>query len=638
MKLTTWMVLAAGAAAALSTPGLADGPVPAGTAVKKVRLVNGELVPAGYSDRAPKTYDAQAGAACATYLGTPHIIDDVNFGPVGPWAGTTNNVLRTISIPVANSLTSPVSFDLRIRIWDDANFANNPMVAPGATPLWQATLRLNNVANGIFDLEVTPTTPPTLPDSTVWVELECFEVGTTTLKPLASATAPSLLWGLNLVTGGPGSSGPSWGRDRDNDGILEGGAVGAPPAEHNQTTFATGTCANQFMNLALFITGDVPATPPAHTALGTLGDTQSRTDALSAGQVTWYSINLNDDVTDALLTFLDIDTAGSGITDTALGLYDSNGDLIASDLNSGPGEAAQLSFGVGRRPGNGDGEQFDGYGGELLATNTYYLAVAAGPTTFDDAFTAASTGTDAGSIRVNFRSNTNGGVLPPSVAPVGADQGTLLAPGAANAPTLPGNANILWYSFTLCADVNGSSAENYLDIDFANSDPSGDADHEAFLFNTAGNVVAASDDEGPNFFPQFSFGDTNIRGPYRPAGQTFAGESGPLAAGTYYLGVGFFDVRPLANAATDGRWHVRPLGGDNLAIAVDFYTGITECGSACPPCAADFNQDGGVDGGDVEAFYVTWETGEGCGDTNQDGGVDGGDVEFFFSQWEAGGC
>ncbi len=58
----------------------------------------------------------------------------------------------------------------------------------------------------------------------------------------------------------------------------------------------------------------------------------------------------------------------------------------------------------------------------------------------------------------------------------------------------------------------------------------------------------------------------------------------------------------------------------------------------CPPCAADFNLDGGVDGGDIESFFNAWEAGDGCGDTNLDGGVDGGDIEAFFQVWEAGGC
>ncbi|MBX3409535.1 MAG: hypothetical protein KF859_06575 [Phycisphaeraceae bacterium] len=55
-------------------------------------------------------------------------------------------------------------------------------------------------------------------------------------------------------------------------------------------------------------------------------------------------------------------------------------------------------------------------------------------------------------------------------------------------------------------------------------------------------------------------------------------------------------------------------------------------------CPADFNQDGGVDGGDVEAFYLAWEAADPSADVNRDGGVDGNDVEVFFIAWQAGGC
>lgn len=56
------------------------------------------------------------------------------------------------------------------------------------------------------------------------------------------------------------------------------------------------------------------------------------------------------------------------------------------------------------------------------------------------------------------------------------------------------------------------------------------------------------------------------------------------------------------------------------------------------PCPADFNQDGGIDGADVEAFFIAWEAGDPSADVNQDGGIDGADVETFFAAWEAGGC
>ena len=60
--------------------------------------------------------------------------------------------------------------------------------------------------------------------------------------------------------------------------------------------------------------------------------------------------------------------------------------------------------------------------------------------------------------------------------------------------------------------------------------------------------------------------------------------------------------------------------------------------SSCPPCAADYNNDGGVDGGDIEAFFPAWEASDGCADVNLDGGIDGGDIEAFFAVWELGGC
>jgi hypothetical protein len=53
-------------------------------------------------------------------------------------------------------------------------------------------------------------------------------------------------------------------------------------------------------------------------------------------------------------------------------------------------------------------------------------------------------------------------------------------------------------------------------------------------------------------------------------------------------------------------------------------------------CIADFNQDGGVDGGDVEAFFGAWEAADASADVNIDGGVDGADIETFFDRWAAG--
>jgi hypothetical protein len=51
-------------------------------------------------------------------------------------------------------------------------------------------------------------------------------------------------------------------------------------------------------------------------------------------------------------------------------------------------------------------------------------------------------------------------------------------------------------------------------------------------------------------------------------------------------------------------------------------------------CAGDYNCDGGIDGSDIEAFFVAWE--QGTADINEDGGTDGADVEMFFVRWEQG--
>ncbi|MBL8999784.1 MAG: hypothetical protein JNK25_01450 [Phycisphaerae bacterium] len=57
-----------------------------------------------------------------------------------------------------------------------------------------------------------------------------------------------------------------------------------------------------------------------------------------------------------------------------------------------------------------------------------------------------------------------------------------------------------------------------------------------------------------------------------------------------------------------------------------------------PRCIADFNHDGGVDGSDVEAFFIAWESADPEADVNFDGGVDGADVQTFFELWQTGGC
>jgi hypothetical protein len=73
---------------------------------------------------------------------------------------------------------------------------------------------------------------------------------------------------------------------------------------------------------------------------------------------------------------------------------------------------------------------------------------------------------------------------------------------------------------------------------------------------------------------------------------------------------------------------------EGRAYSVAFEIRGTSSSGGCP---ADVNQDGGVDGADVEAFFTVWSSGDAGGDYNLDGGVDGVDVEAFFIDW-SGGC
>lgn len=50
-------------------------------------------------------------------------------------------------------------------------------------------------------------------------------------------------------------------------------------------------------------------------------------------------------------------------------------------------------------------------------------------------------------------------------------------------------------------------------------------------------------------------------------------------------------------------------------------------------CPADWNQDTGVDGDDIIAFFADWDANN--GDFNEDGGSDGDDVIEFFARWDA---
>lgn len=170
-------------------------------------------------------------------------------------------------------------------------------------------------------------------------------------------------------------------------------------------------------------------------------------------------------------------------------------------------------------------------------------------------------------------------------------------------------------------------------------------DTQLFLFDSSGLGVTFNDDAPGLDVLQSSLSSTFITSP-----------------GTYYLAVSTYDSDPLTEESLP-IWNDTPFGverapdgggagssvaqwdfdefADEGAYTV-FLTGVVAAGGCggnpCPPCAADFNQDGGVTGDDVEAFFFAFTEGETCGDVNLDGGVTGDDVAFFFILFESGGC
>jgi uncharacterized membrane protein len=78
----------------------------------------------------------------------------------------------------------------------------------------------------------------------------------------------------------------------------------------------------------------------------------------------------------------------------------------------------------------------------------------------------------------------------------------------------------------------------------------------------------------------------------------------------------------------------REAGGAIEGWVID----LRPTGPSCPPCAADYDDNGGVDGGDLAVFFADFEQGAPCADVDENGGVDGGDIGTFFTAFEAGGC
>ena len=87
-----------------------------------------------------------------------------------------------------------------------------------------------------------------------------------------------------------------------------------------------------------------------------------------------------------------------------------------------------------------------------------------------------------------------------------------------------------------------------------------------------------------------------------------------------------------------GEWNGNLLiTGSFITIGPAVTRGVATLERCCP-CRADYNLDGGVDGSDLEAFFLEFVDGLPGADVNCDGGTDGPDIESFITSWQRGEC
>jgi len=112
--------------------------------------------------------------------------------------------------------------------------------------------------------------------------------------------------------------------------------------------------------------------------------------------------------------------------------------------------------------------------------------------------------------------------------------------------------------------------------------------------------------------------------PYSIDWYTIDGGGGTSSSSTYTI------------SGTIGQHDAGLLIGPTYTVQGGFWA--FPAGTGCLDCPADYNQDGGVTGDDIAAFFADYEAGAGCADTNLDGGITGDDIAAYFSIYEAGGC
>lgn len=587
-----------------------------------------------------------------------HLLDDFTFAP-GPWAAQASRSIDAVDFAVWSNLGQ--DFKVRVRVLDlaDVNFQGfaspgGNMINPSAVPIRDWTVlptTFNYFGEGFVIINVPiPGGPVVIPGSTSGIAFEIQTIDPITEQPGASVPGATFMAnnsGRGAATNDPGSSvnpcapgfsTASYGRDTDNDSNFIGDPTADTTGEHRSLIVADLPAPNSFATYgyAFAIRGDITgAVPPACESLSVGADNVWTTDSesLSAGGTKWYCLTLGANANDANYKYIDFSTTGS--TDVAIAVFDSNGIVVAQDDESGGTGNALLTFGMGRRAADG-GAAYDGInyfptqrgqspGTDGLLAGTYYVAVstAGSGAIFADGFFASGSGS-GGATTLRMRTNVTGGALDPSSPPAAtrivglSSEDPIVAPGGQTTAAALYSPAVFWYDVQLCRDADAGNPVQFM----LQSPPAGEPPGKRmWVFDSVGNLRGTVQGGRPSS-PTLDFGGGNPT----------------LSAGTYYVCVGFdysgsdTDIAP--NAASNGRWHVRPRvndGGYQLQVTVAVPWG--DCPAGVPCDLADTNCDGSLNGFDVEATEqaVNGDFSNFClpsADLNNDGAENGFDVEF----------
>ncbi|MFT3687013.1 MAG: GC-type dockerin domain-anchored protein [Phycisphaerales bacterium] len=346
-----------------------------------------------------------------------------------------------------------------------------------------------------------------------------------------------------------------------------------------------------------------------------------------AHTVRWTRFVTAQACSDATGYWLDLQSrqpAGSTISDHEIAVYRVDSSVVVQDDDSGPGHLSLLSFGQTSpvRPPV-DADQFTspraGQSGDLPA-GTYYLATAEFDAAFGDGFAATSSGTHLGDMAVDFRTNLP--AAPPIPQPF-LDIGTL-SQGVLDGGIHPASPSaIYWIRFALAQGVSAASGR-YLDIHTIGNASPATIDTELGLYNAVGGLMASDDDDGQNGNRSLlTFGGSALRSPV--GGSSIRdGRDGSLAVGTYYLGVGLYDMT-FNTSVEFGVTSANTTAVQTIPVTIIY-------GGGCP---ADLGvqggaagQDGRLDNNDFIAFISLFFANDARADMGVQGGGPGHDGHF----------